>query len=105
MLTYFGLAGIFLLLLLNAAEVSERSVVTPEEFEIAFPKVMGWIQKTLLAHQRLALPVTSKNFQRLPLYFSPAQICPDSAGPFIVSILLALLFSLFLVSARRQGQF
>jgi hypothetical protein len=23
------------------------------------------------------------------------QICPDSAGPFIVSILLALLFSLF----------
>src|SRR6478752_2428845 len=73
-LTYFGLAGIFLLLLLNAAEVSERSVVTPEEFEIAFPKVMGWIQKTLLAHQRLALPVTSKNFQRLPLYFSPAQI-------------------------------
>ena len=74
MLTYFGLAGIFLLLLLNAAEVSERSVVTPEEFEIAFPKVMGWIQKTLLAHQRLALPVTSKNFQRLPLYFSPAQI-------------------------------
>ena len=74
MLTYFGLAGIFLLLLLNSAEVSERSVVTPQEFEITFPKVMGWIQKTLLTHQRLAQPVKSKNFKRLPLYFSPAQI-------------------------------
>ena len=75
MLTYFGLAGVFLLLLLlKSAELNERSVVTPQEFEIAFPKVMAWIQETLLAYQRLARPVASKNFQRLPFYFSPAQI-------------------------------
>jgi hypothetical protein len=42
--------------------------------KIAFPKVMGWIQKMLLAHQSLARPVTSKKFRRLPFYFSPAQI-------------------------------
>lgn len=74
MLTYFGLVGIFLLLLLNSAEVSERLVVAPEEFESAFPKVMGWIQETLLEYQRLTRPVAFKKFQRLPLYFSPAQI-------------------------------
>ncbi len=55
--------------------------MTPQEFELAFPKVMGWIQKTLLAHQKLARPVTSKNFQRLPLYFSRAQI---GAAKFVV---------------------
>jgi ABC transporter substrate binding protein len=59
-LTYFGPVVIFLLLLLNSAEVNERLVVAPEEFQIAFPKVMGWIQETLLEYQRLtrcALPV------------------------------------------------
>ena len=55
--------------------------MTPQEFEIAFPKVMGWIQKTLLAHQSLAQPVTSKKFRRLPLYFSPAQI---EAAKFVI---------------------
>ena len=48
--------------------------MTPKEFEIAFPKVMSWIQQTLLAHARLAQPVISKNFKRLPLYFSKEQI-------------------------------
>ena len=73
-MTYLRLAGVFLLLLLKSAEANERSAVTPQEFELAFPKVMDWIQKTLLAHQRLARPITAKNFQRLPLYFSGAQI-------------------------------
>jgi len=48
--------------------------MTPQEFEAAFPKVMGWIQRTLVAHEKLARPVTSKNFRRLPLYFSHAQL-------------------------------
>ena len=81
MLTYLGLAVVFLLVLLKSAEANERSTVTPQEFELAFPKVMDWIQKTLLAHQRLARPVTAKNFQRLPLYFSRAQI---EAAKFVV---------------------
>ena len=72
---------VFLLVLLKSAEANERSAVTPQEFELAFPKVMDWIQKTLLAHQRLARPVTAKNFQRLPLYFSRAQI---EAAQFVV---------------------
>jgi hypothetical protein len=80
-LAHFRLAAVLVLLLLNSVEVNERSVVTPQEFELAFPKVMGWIQKTLLAHQKLARPVTSKNFQRLPLYFSRAQI---GAAKFVV---------------------
>jgi hypothetical protein len=42
---------------------------------------MDWIQKTLLAHQKLTQPVTSKKFQRLPLYFSRAQI---EAAKFVV---------------------
>ena len=55
--------------------------MTPQEFEAAFPKVMGWIQQTLLAHKTLARPVTAKNFRRLPLYFSKAQI---EAAKFVV---------------------
>jgi len=78
---YLRLAGVFLLVLLKSAEANERSTVTPQEFELAFPKVMDWIQKTLLAQQRLARPVTAKNFQRLPLYFSRAQI---EAAKFVV---------------------
>jgi hypothetical protein len=48
--------------------------MTPQEFEIAFPKVMGWIQRTLVAYEKVAQPVASKNFKRLPLYFSRAQL-------------------------------
>ena len=81
MLTYLRLAGVFLLVLLKSAEANESSSVTPQEFELAFPKLMEWIQKTLLAHQRFARPVTDKNFQRLPLYFSRAQI---EAAKFVV---------------------
>ena len=48
--------------------------MTPQEFEIAFPRVMGWIQRTLVAYEKVARPVASKNFKRLPLYFSRAQL-------------------------------
>src|ERR1700730_4277313 len=48
--------------------------MTPREFETAFPKILGWIQQILVAHKTLARSVTSKNFRRLPLYFSGPQI-------------------------------
>jgi hypothetical protein len=48
--------------------------MTPQEFEAAFPKVMTWIQRTLVSHKALARSVASKNFKRLPLYFSPVEI-------------------------------
>jgi hypothetical protein len=54
-------------------EVGAGSMM-PQEFETSFPKVMSWIQQTLLAHKTLARSVTAKNFRRLPLYFSEAQI-------------------------------
>jgi hypothetical protein len=53
--------------------------MTPQEFEASFPKVMGWIQQTLSAS--VARPVTTKNFKRLPLYFSKTQI---EAAKFVV---------------------
>jgi hypothetical protein len=56
------------------AEVNERQAMIPQEFEAAFPKVMSWIQQTLVTHKALARSVTSKNFKRLPLYFSRTQI-------------------------------
>ena len=55
--------------------------MTPQEFETAFPKVMGWIQQTLVAYKTLARSVTSKNFKLLPLYFSRTQI---EAAKFVV---------------------
>jgi hypothetical protein len=54
--------------------VRRRLRMTPQEFDAAFPKVMGWIERTLTAHQALARPAGSKNFKRLPRYFSRAQI-------------------------------
>ena len=48
--------------------------MTPQEFETAFPKVMSWIQRTLVAYEKVVRPAASKNFKRLPLYFSRTQI-------------------------------
>jgi hypothetical protein len=80
-LVYFGLVVVFLSGLPKTAQVHERSVVTPQEFEAAFPKVMGWIEQTLSAHEKLARPVASKHFRRLPLYFSRSQI---EAAKFVI---------------------
>jgi len=80
-LAYFGLTLAFPLPLLRAAQVNERQAVTPHEFEIAFPKVMGWIEQTLSAHAQIARPLASMHFRRLPLYFSQAQI---EAAKFVV---------------------
>ena len=55
--------------------------MTPNEFENAFPKVMGWIKQTLWAHRAETRPVISKDFKRLPLYFSKTQI---EAAKFVV---------------------
>jgi hypothetical protein len=48
-----------------------------------------------------AIPLKSQPAQ-LELRLLRKQICPDSAGPFIVSILLALLFSLFFGAIREN---
>ena len=53
---------------------AEGGSMTPQEFETYFPKVMAWIQQTLLAHKTLARPVTAEKFARLPPYFSKTQI-------------------------------
>ena len=45
-------------------------VMTPEEFRIAYPKVQAWIQETLAAYEKDALPIASMHFVRLPLYFA-----------------------------------
>jgi hypothetical protein len=60
--------------LFDAPELNGESVMTPQEFEGAFPAVLDWIQQTLLAHKSRARPIASKKFKRLPLYFSEAQI-------------------------------
>jgi hypothetical protein len=49
-------------------------MMTPQEFEVAFPKVMGWIERTLSTHRAIAQPVVSKSFKRLPQYFTQAQL-------------------------------
>jgi hypothetical protein len=55
--------------------------MTPQEFEVAFPKVMSWIQRTVAAYDKVARPVASRNFRRLPLYFSRMQL---EAARFVV---------------------
>jgi hypothetical protein len=54
--------------------------MTPKEFE-TFPKVMGWIKQILWAHRAETRLVISKDFKRLPLYFSQAQM---EAAKFVV---------------------
>ena len=49
-------------------------IMQPHEFEAAFPKVMSWIERTLRTYQNIARPVASRNFKRLPQYFSRTQI-------------------------------
>jgi hypothetical protein len=44
--------------------------MTPEEFRIVYPHVMGWIRLTLDAHANEAKSVASLKFPRLSRYFS-----------------------------------
>ena len=48
----------------------EGQSVTPEEFQVFYPPVIGWIRLTLAAHEKNAKSVASVGFVRLPLYFS-----------------------------------
>jgi len=48
--------------------------MTPQQFQSVFPQVMGWIQETLTAHDKVAQPLASRKFARLPQYFSQAQL-------------------------------
>ena len=46
------------------------TVMTPEEFQQYYPRLLGWIDTTLRAHSANARTVTSRGFPRLPLYFT-----------------------------------
>ena len=52
----------------------EGASMTPQEFEASFPKVMAWIQQTLVTHKTFSRSVTAKKFTRLPPYFSKTQV-------------------------------
>jgi hypothetical protein len=54
---------------LTFAVRTSNCAVTPEEFRIAYPQLLAWIQKTLGVHEKNAQPVTSMHFARLPQYF------------------------------------
>ena len=43
--------------------------MSEQEFQTAFPLIVGWIQKTLADHATAAQPVTSFGFDRLPHYY------------------------------------
>jgi hypothetical protein len=48
--------------------------MTELEFQVAYPLIAGWIQKTLAKHARAAKPVTSFGFSRLPLYYHESTL-------------------------------
>jgi hypothetical protein len=50
------------------------SAMTPDEFRAAYPKLLGWIQKTLGAYEDDAQPVSSMHFARLPRYFDHSML-------------------------------
>jgi len=41
-----------------------------EDLQAAFPLIIGWIRRTLVAHDSYARPVAELGFRRLPRYFS-----------------------------------
>ena len=56
--------------------------MTPQEFQVLFPKVEMWIKQTLSDHAVKAQTVASRKFKRLPRYFSQELL--DSAKVVIV---------------------
>jgi hypothetical protein len=44
--------------------------MTPEEFQRFYPRLLGWIDTMLKAHEGNTHTVVSRGFPRLPLYFS-----------------------------------
>src|SRR5262245_29698054 len=44
--------------------------MTPEEFAAAYPVMLAWIQQTIADHRHSAKSIASRQFKRLPLYFS-----------------------------------
>jgi hypothetical protein len=57
-----------------SSSVIKKAGMTPEEIERFFPSVWEWIQQALAAHDRVARPLSSLHFPRLPRYFRPALI-------------------------------
>jgi hypothetical protein len=44
--------------------------MTPQEFQTIYPLVLSWIRQTLAMHAKVAQPISSRGFARLPRYFS-----------------------------------
>lgn len=44
--------------------------MTPQEFQVVYPRVMAWIHQSLASHAKQARSVASLKFPRLPSYFS-----------------------------------
>jgi len=44
--------------------------MAPEDLQAAFPLIIGWIHRTLVAYDSQARPVAAMGFPRLPQYFS-----------------------------------
>jgi len=46
----------------------------PEQFQIIYPRISGWIRQTLAGYAEQARAAPSAGFARLPLYFSPGLL-------------------------------
>ncbi|MCX5635400.1 MAG: hypothetical protein NTW55_06160 [Planctomycetota bacterium] len=58
-----------------------------EELELALPRVEAWIDEYISAHREAAVPLTTRGFSRLGLYFSPntLQIAQVAYVPKVVT--------------------
>lgn len=43
--------------------------LTPDQFQVLYPKIIGWIDLRLAIHANQARPVAAAGFQRLPEFF------------------------------------
>jgi hypothetical protein len=54
----------------DTPRVSTRCGMSPEEFAKFYPPLLAWIQTTLIANAHVAHTIASREFSRLPLYFT-----------------------------------
>ncbi len=53
--------------------------MTEQEFQAAYPRIAGWMQKTLATHASAARPVASLGFSRLADYFDAPLLASSKA--------------------------
>jgi len=67
--------------------------LTKLEFQVAYPLIAGWIQKTLAEHAGAARPVPSFGFSRLPSYYD-AQLLASSKVVVVSRVPVPLLLTM-----------